>query len=112
MSGTLVRAEPRISVNKLGEYLIADAGRRKTILHQQKHPPAYMTQHYEDASQPILSYYRDGCNPNQVKRQIDRLSRQVPRHNHDAQRLNDCMDALESFLEVQAQLDLTRYRIV
>lgn len=102
---------PRISVNKLGEYLTADAGRRKTILRQQKKPSRYMTTHYDAASRSITAFYNGERNPSFIKRQIDRLSKRVPKHDHDAQRLNDCMDALEAFLDVLDTLALPEYDI-
>lgn len=112
MIHVVARLEPRISVNKLGEYLVANAGRRKTILREQKYAPAFMTTHYDDATRPILSFYADGCRPLIIKRHIDRLSKRVPKHDHDAQRLSDCMDALEAFLDLQSILNLSGYRVV
>jgi hypothetical protein len=41
-----VRRTPRISANKLGEYLIAPASRRRRIIVDQKHPHAYITSRY------------------------------------------------------------------
>lgn len=54
-----VRLEPRISLNKLGEYLTANPSRRRTILHDQKYPSDFIVTRYNDAEKAITDYIVD-----------------------------------------------------
>ncbi|HZX58978.1 MAG TPA: hypothetical protein VFE54_09635 [Mucilaginibacter sp.] len=47
---------PRISVNKLAEYLEANPTRRKKIVYDAKHPEPFVTTRYKDAREYIKSY--------------------------------------------------------
>lgn len=53
---TGVAVTPRISVNKLGEYLEAAAGRRKEIVKDTKYPPAFKAVRYSDARDAIKAH--------------------------------------------------------
>lgn len=46
---TKIRKLPRISANKLAEYLTANAIRRKKIVYDAKYPSAFITTRYKDA---------------------------------------------------------------
>jgi hypothetical protein len=47
------RDEPRISVNKLAQYVTSRATRQNQILRTAKFPPEYITAYYRDASEAI-----------------------------------------------------------
>lgn len=49
------RTEPRISLNKLGEYLVASPRRRRSIINEQKHPKDYIVSRYQLAENAIIS---------------------------------------------------------
>lgn len=42
----IVRADPRLSINKLGEYMVAKAARRRKILEDAKRPSSFITARY------------------------------------------------------------------
>ena len=57
---TKVRANPRISINKLGEYLATrSAARRRTILHDQKYPRTEIVAPYNHAKSAIKRFLAD-----------------------------------------------------
>jgi hypothetical protein len=47
---------PRISVNKLAEFIDAKARRQRQILRDQKYPTDYKGMYYREASEAISSY--------------------------------------------------------
>ena len=57
-----VRARPRMSAPKLGEYLYAEPGRRERLLLDQKSPPAFKTARYADAENAIRAALVSGSN--------------------------------------------------
>ena len=50
-----VRETPRVSVNKLGQYLTATPANRKRIIHGQKNPPDPQYLRYPEAAQAMIS---------------------------------------------------------
>ena len=103
-----VRPEPRISVNKLGEYLVATASRRRQILRDQKRPPEFKVVRYADAQRAIVDYFVDRhSDPDVLARHLSRLgnwSRGPRDSDYDAQRNQDCRNAIESFAKMTGQL--------
>lgn len=51
---------PRISVNKLGEYMVATATRRRSIVREQKRPSKAITARYGQAEAPLLQFLPRG----------------------------------------------------
>lgn len=52
--------DPRISVNKLGEYMTATPARRRQIVRDQKHAPAFKAARYRLAREAIASLIASG----------------------------------------------------
>jgi hypothetical protein len=52
---------PRISLNKLGEYLTASASRRRRIIHDQQDPKAFIATRYADAREAIVDFLVSGA---------------------------------------------------
>jgi hypothetical protein len=50
------REVPRISVNKLGEYMTATPLRRRRIIQDQKRPKDYIVPRYTEAQDAIVAY--------------------------------------------------------
>lgn len=95
-----VREEPRISINKLGEYLGASPRRRRTIIEQQKRPPTFIVTYYQDAQDAITRYIADATNDDKIILEaIAQLEGSTPSTEWDEQRINLCVEALESFLD-------------
>lgn len=51
---------PRISVNKLGEYSIAPASRRRRIIYDQQQPKTFIAARYVDAREAIVDFLVSG----------------------------------------------------
>jgi len=49
-------SKPKISLNKLGEYLDATPSRRKRIIQDQQNPQAFKAVRYQDARECITEY--------------------------------------------------------
>ena len=95
-----IRMKPRISLNKLGEYFQATAGRRKRILKEQKHPSDFIVARYKDALAAIRELLIGECDEDTLLEKISKLSSTTAGSDF---RVNDCScsaDALEAFLEL------------
>lgn len=56
-----IRTSPRISVNKLGEYLLAAPARRQEIIRDQKFPPVFKSARYRVASAVVCDFLASGA---------------------------------------------------
>ncbi|HEX8361145.1 MAG TPA: hypothetical protein VF613_13615 [Longimicrobium sp.] len=90
-------AEPKISINKLSEYLIATAARRKRILMDQKYPRGYITHVYRDAYRAVVEFVCRGHDPQILEKHRSRLRLVARGSDHDAQNANLCLDAIAAF---------------
>ncbi|RFP23127.1 hypothetical protein D0T25_06985 [Duganella sp. BJB488] len=52
--------EPKISINKLGEYMTATPARRRQIVRDQKNPPVFKAARYRAAREAIVGYIESG----------------------------------------------------
>jgi hypothetical protein len=100
------RKHPRISLNKLGEYLTATPARRRTIIRDQKYPPTFQVMRYSEAERAIIDYFTEGRREDGLLASIGRLSAQERKTEFDAQRVELCLDALHGFLETVDDLGL------
>ncbi|MDC0712229.1 hypothetical protein POL68_27425 [Stigmatella sp. ncwal1] len=100
------RESPRVSVNKLGEYLTATPSRRKRIIHDQKHPcdPQYLR--YPEAAQAITEFLCQGLNGGVLRDYQERFFTTVPESDFEAQRLHLCSEALDRFAALVPFLEL------
>lgn len=103
-----VRARPRISVNKLGEYLVATAARRRQIIRDQKYPPDVQVIRYGDAQRAVVDHLVNGRDdPGVLSRHLYRLAEWEPRpddSDYDVQRNRDCRAAVEAFMAMVGAL--------
>src|SRR3989442_16023460 len=100
-----IRLQPRISSNKLAEYIIAKPGRREQIRKDQKYPPDYIVPTYDAALDSIADFLcklpRD---PSNVLRVIDELNSSRARTQWDAMRRRVCAEALIAWLDLLDEL--------
>lgn len=96
-----LRVAPRISVNKLGEYLVASAGRRRQIILDQKYPPDYQVIRYAQAERAIIEYMIEDRNDASIlSKHVKRLTDWRPGRDDSAAkalRVRDCIDAITAF---------------
>lgn len=104
---TEIRETPRVSVNKLGQYLTATPAYRKRIIHDQKHPvdPQYLR--YPEAAQAIVEFLCGGRHESTLRYHQRRLLNAAPQSDFDAHRLALCAEALQHFLASADEVALT-----
>jgi hypothetical protein len=102
-TATTPRASPRISVNKLGEYLVATAGRRRRIVYEQKMPREFQVARYTEAKDAIAAFLASGATDESIIiTAIAKLIASEPKSDWDAQRIDLCAEALGSILDFEA----------
>lgn len=96
-----LRVAPRISVNKLGEYLVANAGRRRQIIVDQKYPPDFQVIRYGPAERAIVEYLTDGRRDRTILARHQKLLSDCRPGPDDSdartQRVRNCLEAIKAF---------------
>lgn len=99
---TITRVKPRVSINKLGEYLSSNASpaRRKKIIHDAKYPPDFIVKRYSKAESAIKDFYLDDDKDTQIlHKAIHELSKQKPANKYQFEARNSCIEALDNFID-------------
>lgn len=103
----LAPGTPRISVNKLGEYLVVGPGRRHRILHDAKFPPDFIRPVYRTATEVIAAFIAGGMSDiAALERAMEALGNETPNTVWDQRRINSNIDALETFANMIDAIDL------
>lgn len=90
---------PRISINKLAEYMTASPTRQRRIVLQQKRPATFMLNWYDAAQQTITRFLTaDEWDEEVIVSEIDRLYALPPANDYEETRNRTNAEALESFL--------------
>lgn len=98
---------PRISLNKLAEFMNASIPRQRRIIRDQKFPPDYQTVYYREAQEAVASCLAsDLTDIDSVERQIDILNQQAPGTVGAQRRIAANVDALEVFLTMLDDINL------
>jgi hypothetical protein len=96
-----------LSVNKLGEYMTARAGRQNKILYDAKHPQDYITPFYRDASEAIAKAIADGLEDiSSLERAIRILDDKNPTTVSEVRRCAGNIDAIETFIDIMGDVNL------
>lgn len=105
MAGIIERELPRISVNKLGEYMTATPSRRRQIVRDQQRPKGFLVPRYNDALAAVTNYLTAPQRDESVLvREMERLASAPSQSTWDEQRHASCRDAIEAFLDIADQL--------
>lgn len=100
-------ADPKISLNKLGEYLTATPSRRRRIVQDQQDPKAFIAARYTDAREAIVKFLASGMTEegallSTAKRlRADGTGSDFARQDRVAS-----AEAIENFLEVAEQIEI------
>lgn len=100
------RTEPRISVNKLGEYLTASPTRRRRIVVDQKRPSDFIVARYREASDAIIRFLFQGQSVDFLRGEIARISNIEANTEWQAEDYALSVEAIESFLDIYGDLPL------
>lgn len=94
---------PRVSLNKLGEYLISSPSRRRTIVKQAKEPPDAIVPRYRQAFPPIEKFFETG-DEEHIHKAIEKLRTKHPKSEWELDdNLNTAL-GLQTFLVDAAYL--------
>lgn len=98
---------PRISVNKLAEYVVSKGGRQRQILRDQKYPQDFKGMYYKEATEAISSCIASNLEDmSGIERALRLLEQATPEKVGTQRRINANIDAIETFLTMQDEIDL------
>ena len=98
---------PRISANKLGEYLVSRPRRQARIVYDQKYPPDYVVTYYRDAQEAISQYIASNLeNIGILERRINTLNQAEAGNVYEIRRLAGNIEAIKSFMNLLDEIDL------
>ncbi len=107
-----VRKQPRISVNKLGEYLVATPARRRRIVHDAKFPTTFMVARYRSAESAIADWICTGGTDDLLLAQaMATLSTGEPGSQFAKSRRDSCLEALTHASKLGERLQLPTGRV-
>jgi len=107
MEETRERAEPRISVNKLGEYMVATPRRRRRIISDQKRPSPFIVPRYTEATEAIVDYLVSSAVDDEVLvEKADTLLSTAGETEWQEQTNQLCAEAISCFLDIVDDLPL------
>jgi hypothetical protein len=95
--------QPRISVNKLAEYMVSKAARQRRLLHDRKYPDEdfQIGMYHREASDAVSRYLAtSGLSTEPIDKQILIIKQQSPDKIGTARRLNSNIEAMERFLDM------------
>ena len=98
---------PRLSVNKLGEYMTAKAGRQNKILFDAKHPEDYVVAFYKEAAEAIskaIVTERDTIAD--LEKTITNLGARNPNTVYESRMINGNIDSIETFIDLVGEINL------
>lgn len=101
------RAEPRISLNQLTEYLVANSTGRKSIIRQQKYPKSFQVIYYQDAQDAIQQFIAGGMSKEEIlASRIDDIYSRSTASKYEHTRSISNAEAIDSFLQFYENIDL------
>jgi hypothetical protein len=101
------RKAPRISVNKLGEYLTATPARRRKIVHDAKYPTTFMVARYTKAENAIADWICTGGTDDVLLYQaMAELATAEPGSRFARSRRDNCLEAIAHAGEFRDRLAL------
>jgi hypothetical protein len=101
---------PKISLNKLGEYLQANAARRRKIVFNAKNPKGFIVVRYRDAKIAIKKYFISKFDANIIIKSINDHELKDIENNFQEQDKNLSIELLEMVLDTIPP-DLSEYTI-
>ncbi|HEX3800731.1 MAG TPA: hypothetical protein VH413_18705 [Verrucomicrobiae bacterium] len=107
------RQVPRISINKLGEYLVATPSRRRAIIKEQKYPAAYRVSWYSQADHAISDWFLSPTHDKAIlTNHINQIGQLVALKEQERQRNQNCVEAIIAFGKIADGLDLADVEVI
>lgn len=100
------RGAPRISVNKVGEYMSAGPARRRAIIKAQKRPRTFIAARYTQAEDAIKNFFSNALDESILFQAIIDLDNSKPDTEWKETNKELCIDAIEGFIELLDELDV------
>jgi hypothetical protein len=102
-----VAPKPRLTANKLGEYLVVGPARRHRILHDAKFPNDAVRPYYTPAAEAIAQFIAGGmADLGILEKQATALGNVTPETVWHSRRINGNIEALETFAGMLDDIDL------
>ncbi|MCA9706244.1 MAG: hypothetical protein KDK70_10385 [Myxococcales bacterium] len=101
-----VRLHPRISANKLGEYLVSPPLRRQCIIERQKYPCSYIGAYYEPARAVIVDFIVGAIDRAGLLQRTEQIVSEPHESSYAMHRAHGCAEAVLRFLDLEPRLDL------
>lgn len=95
---------PKISLNKLGEYMNATPARRRRIIEDQIAPKEFIATRYSDARESIVDCIAGKISEDQLTQVAEDLRNKEYDSKFTTQDKNLSADAIDSFLEISDQI--------
>ena len=113
MSTTKVRTKPRISINKLGEYMTGTPFNRKAIITEQKRPPVFKSAYYQSAQLAIINFLSSiNKNVTSLDNQISELKSLRTNKDYHKSKNSSNIEAITSFKNTyQGLIGISQYSI-
>jgi hypothetical protein len=106
-----VRETPRISVNKLAEYLVATPARRRGIIRDQKIKRDFIVARYQSVYAGVAECLATG-DVSVIYTKLEQLYEATPTSTWELQDNQLSVEALELFASFVDEIDLARFRVV
>lgn len=90
-----------ISVNPLAEYVTATTGRKRTIIKQQKNPPAFIIVRYATAKSNMKKFIKKGFSEDEIINGIQFLQGKITLTDFQSNDRMNSIEALRTFLKLQ-----------
>ena len=98
-------------MNKLGEYMVAKAGRRRTIVSDQKHPKDFIVARYTAVYDAIARCLSAGGDPLIIREAMEDIYQATPKNMWQQQDLALSAEALDLFLNLIDEIDLRKFSV-
>lgn len=100
-------SKPKISVNKLGEYLTASPARRRRIVEDQRNPKAFVAARYSNAREEIVSFLASNMTDEEAMlNAAQKLRSEFGGTEFTENDRRASADAIEDFLEASENLNI------
>lgn len=101
-----VRLHPRISANKLGEYLVSPPLRRQCIIERQKYPCSYIGAYYEPARSVIVDFITGVVDRAGMLQRAEQIVCGPHESTYALHKAHGCAEAILRFIDLEPRLDL------